>query len=71
MSSPSQVAKVDSTETCVERWALIGAFSGLAFWAWQCPCSVIFKCHRPEVLTFIGALFIWIFFRTGENKKNT
>jgi hypothetical protein len=49
-----------------ERALLIASFAGLAFWAWRCPCDVIFKCHRDQVLASIAALFFWIFSRTAK-----
>lgn len=48
-----------------ERTFLVASFMGLALWASLCPCEVIFKCHRPEVLAVLSGLFIWIFLRTS------
>lgn len=57
---------MDNDKPTGERVALVTSFLGLAYWAHQCPCAVIFKCHRSQVLAALGAIFFWIFVRTGS-----
>lgn len=58
----------DADKPTTERVALVTAFLGLAYWAHQCPCAIIFKCHRPQVLAALAGIFLWIFARTAPTE---
>jgi hypothetical protein len=55
--------------TQLKKSLLIASFLGLAVWALQCPCAEVFRCHRPYVLSFLGALFIYVFVSTEPKPK--
>lgn len=66
MSSGSSQAVVPAKNpdarkyTEITRYALMGSFVGLAYWAWQCPCDRIFKCHRYVVVPILAAIFAFV-----------